>query len=119
MSTEASFGGGFDQSLPDRFGHYNNWTIDAMTNLVNFAAITLEPAGAEEIPQHIVDFLSRPFFALSFAGLFRFDHHDARWVPLAETGRTAADIESIPTFEGNMILEEEHEIYSFFSILDE
>lgn len=105
--------------LPDRFGHYNNWTIDAMTNLVNFAAITLEPASAGDIPRHIVDFLSRPFFGLSFAGLFRFDLLQCRWVPLAETGRTDADIDSIPTFEGNMMLEEEREIYSFFSILDE
>ncbi|HOW50873.1 MAG TPA: GGDEF domain-containing protein [bacterium] len=119
MINEAMLGEGFDKTLPDRFGHYNNWTIDAMTNLVNFAAITLEPAPAEDIPRHIVDFLSRPFFGLSFAGLFRFDLHDARWVTLASFGATATDIEMIPTFEGNMLLEEEREIYSFFTILDE
>lgn len=118
-TNEAMLGESFDKTLPDRFGHYNNWTIDAMTNLVNFAAITLEPAPAEEIPRHIVDFLARPFFGLSFAALCRFDLHDARWVTLASFGATTADIETIPTFEGNMMLEEEREIYSFFSILDE
>ncbi len=106
------------EDMPDRLALYNQWTLDAMTALVNFAAITLEPARPDDIPRHIVEFLSQPFLDLSYAGILQFDLKEGRWKVLAAKGKTNADFDSIPTFEGTMILEEEREIYSFFSLFE-
>ncbi len=106
------------QGVSDHLASYNQWTMDAMTALVNFAAITLEPAPPEDFPRHIVEFLSQPFLDLTYAGILMFDFKEGRWVVLSSKGKTGADLDSIPTFEGTMILEEDREIYSFFSLLD-
>lgn len=97
----------------------SKWAIDAITNLVNFAAITLEPAQPLEFPLHIVDFLTQPLFGFSYVGFLKYDKSASEWKVLSHVGETMVDISFIPTFEGNMMLEEEKEIYTFFSVLDE
>lgn len=119
MKDTAPIGGRREPELADRFHGYNDWTIGAMTDLVNFAAITLEPAPLETIPSQVASFLARPLFDLSFIGLFRFDPATAQWMVLASHGAGDIDLDEVPNFEGNTLLEEDREIYSFFSILDE
>ncbi len=102
-----------DSSVAERL-KWSSYT----TYLVNFTTIELEPASVHLFPQKVCEFLmSDPFDYRAVSFLF-FDTNEQRWKPLASLGNAPLPTNDIPLFEGTMVIEEEYEYYSFFSILD-
>ncbi|MCK5809063.1 GGDEF domain-containing protein [bacterium] len=86
--------------------------------LVNFTTIELEPAHVHDFPDKICDFLITDVLDYSSVAFLSFDNESGMWVPLSSRGKPQVKTESIPLFEGSMVLEEEYAYYSFFNILD-
>jgi diguanylate cyclase (GGDEF)-like protein len=108
-----------ENSVRDEYLHTADWTKEALIKLVNFAAIELEPASAEEFPAKVVKFLGSDTFDYPYVGFFKHSSKTSKWVAMEEKGVSGSDIENAPVFTGNMVLEEEEESYNFFSVQSE
>ncbi len=105
-----------EASVRDEYLHTSDWTKDALVKLVNFAAIELEPASIDSFPQKVVCFLGDKFFGYPYIGFYEYNSESGSWKKLAQHGSSPVDSDEIPVFSGNMILEEEGEIYNFFTV---
>jgi len=110
---------GIEENVRDEYLHTSDWTKTALVNLVNFAAIELEPATLEFFPQKVVNFLASEDFGYPYVGFFKYNQVLKVWETLKELGTDAIDIKGIPTFLGNMVLEDESEIFNFFSVQEQ
>ncbi len=105
-----------ERTIRRNFEKQSKWSIDVLSELVNFAAIELEPAQLEDFPELIMEFLRKHYFDYSYSAFLKYNNKEDRWEELSFNGERNVEIDFIPTFDDNMTLEEEKEYYSFFSI---
>ncbi|MFO7735982.1 MAG: GGDEF domain-containing protein [bacterium] len=104
--------------LYSRLQDQNEWTIKALTKLVEFTVIKLDSADIKKYPELIIDFLGGNFFNLSYFALLRLNEDEMKWDYLAEKGVKDIEID-IPPFDIDTNIEDKEQIFDFFKIKEQ
>lgn len=75
-----------DNLVKTNFDQQTQWMVEALTRLVNFAAVRLKGLPVNQFPKAIIHFLADSFFDYQAVGLYKYSDHRRSWVLLDSHG---------------------------------